>query len=137
MKKIIFITMGLLLSVIITACGGASSPSNSIDVTLTDFAFSPNIFTIPAGQQISFTATNNGAVAHSFIIMKSDFQVTGHFTEVDKPNIFWEVEQITPGQSVKEMFTSPTEPGEYQILCGVSGHFEAGMVAILFVVKEP
>ena len=136
MKKIFFITMGLL-SVIITACGRPSSPSKSIDVTLTDFSFSPNIFIIPAGQQISFAATNNGAVTHSFIIMKSGIQVTGHFTEADKPNILWEVEQITPGQSVKEMFNSPPEAGEYQILCGVSGHFEAGMVAKLFVVEQP
>jgi uncharacterized cupredoxin-like copper-binding protein len=104
---------------------------------MTDFMFSPNTFTVPAGEQITLSATNNGAVAHSFIIMKSGFQATGHFSDADKSNIFWQVEQITPGQSVKESFTSPADPGEYQVVCGVAGHLEAGMVAKLIVVKQP
>ena len=136
-KALTFLFPGLFLLANLAACGGPAGPSKSFDVTMTDFAFSPNTFTVPAGEQISLSATNNGAVAHSFIIMKSGFQVTGHFSDTDKPNIYWEVEQIAPGQSVKEMFTSPDEPGQYQIICGVAGHFEAGMVAQLIVVKQP
>jgi len=136
-KALSFIFAALFLSGVLAACGGPTGPSTSLDVTMTDFAFSPNTFTVPAGEQISFSATNNGAVTHSFIIMKSGFQVTGHFTDTDKPNIFWEVEQIAPGQSVREMFTSPDDPGQYQIICGEAGHFEAGMVAKLIVVKQP
>src|ERR1700690_1704805 len=97
-----FFFAALFLFTILAACGRPAEPSKSLDITMTDFAFSPNTFTVPTGEQISFSATNNGAVAHSFIIMKSGFQVTGHFTDTDKPNIFWEVEQIAPGQSVKE-----------------------------------
>ena len=136
MKKFPFLlAMGLLMASILAACGGVSSPSKIIEVTLTDFTFSPNTFTVPAGEAITLKATNNGAVAHSFIIMKSGYQVTGHFTDSDKPNIFWEVDQITPGQSINKTFTSPSDPGQYQIVCGVAGHFEAGMVAKLIVVK--
>ena len=138
MKKTLFLFfIVLFISVALAACGSTAGPSKSLDVTMTDFAFSPNTFTVPAGEQISFSATNNGAVTHSFIIMKSGFQVTGHFTDADKPNIFWEVEQIDPGQSIKKMFTSPSDPGEYQVICGVAGHFEAGMVAKMIVVKQP
>ena len=138
MKKLLyFFIFGLCLSVILTACGGSSGPSKSLDVTMTDFTFSPNTFTVRGGDQMSLTATNNGAVTHSFFIMKSCFHVAGHFSDTDKSNIYWEVEQITPGQSVKEMFTSPGDPGEYQIICGVASHFEAGMVAKLIVVKQP
>ena len=136
-KALSFIFAALFLSRVLAACGGPTRPSTSLDVTMTDFAFSPNTFTVPAGEKISFSATNNGAVTHSFVIMKSGFQVAGHFTDTDKPNIYWEVEQIAPGQSVKEMFTSPDDPGEYEIICGVAGHFEAGMVAKLIVVKQP
>jgi uncharacterized cupredoxin-like copper-binding protein len=138
MKNLMYlIFLGLILSLILTACGGPAAPSRNLNVTMTDFTFSPNTFTVPAGEQISINATNNGAVAHSFIIMKSGYHVNTHFTDADKPNIFWEVEQITPGQSVTEKFTAPSDPGEYQIICGVAGHYEAGMVAKLIVVKQP
>ena len=136
MKKVLFF-LPLFLSIIVTACGGPAGPTKSLDITMTDFMFSPNKFTVPAGEQITLSAINNGAVAHSFIIMKSGFQVTGHFSDADKSNIYWEVEQITPGQTVKVSFTSPSEPGEYQVVCGVAGHLEAGMVAKLIVVKQP
>lgn len=136
MKKFPFIlTIGLISSYILAACGRPTGPSKTLDVTMTDFTFSPNTFTVPAGVDITFKATNNGAVAHSFIIMKSGYKVTGHFTDADKSYIYWEVEQITPGQSINKIFTSPSDPGQYQIVCGVSGHFEAGMVANLIVVK--
>lgn len=138
MKKCVFLhILGLSMSLILTACGGSTSPSKVLNINMTDFAFSPNTFTVPAGEQISFNATNNGAVTHSFIIMKFGYHVNTHFTDADKPNIFWEVSQIAPGQSIADNFTAPSDPGEYQIVCGVGGHFEAGMVAKLIVVKEP
>jgi uncharacterized cupredoxin-like copper-binding protein len=104
---------------------------------MTDFSYSPNIFTVPAGEQITFSISNNGAVTHSLIIMKSGYHVNGHFTDADKPDIFWQEAQIAPGKSVTDIFTSPTEPGEYEVICGVAGHFEAGMVARLIVVEHP
>lgn len=136
MKKIVIIfCTGLFLSVILGACGASAGPSKSLDVTMTDFMFSPNTFTVPAGAQISFSATNNGAVAHSFIIMKEGYKITNHYTDADKTNVYWMVDQIAPGQSIKDSFAAPNDPGDYQIICGISGHFEAGMVAKLIVVK--
>lgn len=133
--KILFLTAGLLLAA--TACSGAggNAPSTTINVTLTDFAFAPNTFTVPAGAQISFTALNNGVGDHSFLIMKKGYQIQNHFTDADKANIFWGKDPIAPGQTVTDSFTAPSDPGQYQIVCGVPGHFEAGMVAKLIVVK--
>ncbi len=123
------------LAFMLTACGsGGGTPSNTINVTLTDFQFSPNTFTVPAGEQISFSATNNGAVEHSFVIMKLGYKVNGHFTDADKPNVYWQKIGVQPGQTVKDTFTAPSQPGEYQVVCEVGGHFEAGMVAKLIVV---
>jgi uncharacterized cupredoxin-like copper-binding protein len=127
----------LVILLILAGCGGSTSPSKSLNVTMTDFAFSPNTFTVPAGEQITFKGINNGAVAHSFIIMKLGYHVNTHFTDSDRPNIYWEVPQIAPGQSISDTFTAPSDTGEYQIVCGVGGHFEAGMVAKLVVVKQP
>ena len=136
MKRPLFFAFStFVLLVVLSACGGTTSPSKSINVTMTDFMFSPNTYSVHASAQISFRATNNGAVAHSFIIMKLGQKVQTHFTDADKANIFWELAQINPGQSVNESFTAPTDPGEYQVICGESNHFEAGMVAKLVVVK--
>ncbi len=126
------------LALILSGCGGggADKPTTSINVTMTDFAFSPNVFTVPAGQQISFKAQNNGAVAHSFIIMQLGHEVHDHFTQADQANVYWEQAEVQPGQSAQASFTSPTQPGTYQVLCGNAGHFEAGMVAKLVVVAS-
>lgn len=138
MKKAFTSAIVILVgALILAACGGASSPSTSIRVTMTDFAFSPNSFTVPASQQISIELNNNGAVTHSFLIMKSSDPISGHFTDADKANVYWEQASVPPGESVKATFLAPSEPGQYQIVCGVAGHFEAGMVAKLNVVAQP
>jgi uncharacterized cupredoxin-like copper-binding protein len=137
MKKMIPAMILAAAALALSACGGASGPTKSIKVTMTDFAFSPNSFTVPAGEQISVDITNNGAVAHSFIIMQGGHEVQQHFTDADKSAVLWEVTAIPPGENVKNSFAAPSEPGTYQLVCGVAGHFEAGMVGKLNVVKEP
>lgn len=122
------------LAIILSACGGTNNPSTSIKVTMTDFMYLPNAFTVPAGTQISFEASNSGAVAHSFFIMKLGKEVQTHFTAADKSNAYWAQEQVAPGTSAQATFTSPSEAGVYQIVCENAGHFEAGMVAKLVVV---
>ncbi len=139
MKKFPFIvTFVVGLALILTACGGSGggAPSTSINVVLTDFQFSPNVFTVPAGAKISFTATNNGGVEHSFVIMKQGYQVKGHFTDADRANIYWSKLSIPVGGTMQDSFTAPSQPGEYQIVCEVGGHFEAGMIAKLVVVAS-
>lgn len=123
-----------VLAFVLSSCGG---PSTSLHVIMTDFAFTPNSFTVPAGQPISLELTNNGAATHSFIIMKAGTQVQGHFTDADKASVYWEQAAVSPGESVKVNFTAPSEPGDYQVVCGIPAHFESGMVATLTVVKSP
>jgi uncharacterized cupredoxin-like copper-binding protein len=125
----------LLMALILTACGGApSKASTQISVTMTDFAYSPNTFTVPAGQPLTFSAVNNGAVSHSFVIMKLGDDVKLHFTSADQANVYWEQPEVAPGDTVQATLTAPSEPGVYQIVCANPGHFEAGMVAKLVVV---
>jgi uncharacterized cupredoxin-like copper-binding protein len=126
----------LCLSLGLTACGtGNSSPSNSVNVRLTDFQFTPNAFTVPAGAQISFTAVNNGTDEHSFVIMMLGHEVKDHFSDADMQNAYWKKLAIEPGQTVTDTFTAPSNPGVYQVVCAEPGHLEAGMVAKLTVVE--
>ena len=131
-KYIVPASVIIVLSLALSSCG-AGGPSTTINITMTDFHFEPMEFTVPAGQEITVNATNNGAVEHEFVIFNLGTDAGDKFGDEDEENIFWEVE-VLPGQSATETFTAPSEPGEYYITCGIEGHLEAGMSAKLKVV---
>jgi uncharacterized cupredoxin-like copper-binding protein len=132
MKKLLFVC--LLGALVLSGCGGGG-PSTTINVTMTDFQFTPAEFTVPAGQEITIKAVNNGAVEHEFVIFKLGLDAGEKFGDEDEGNIYWEVE-VLPAESTSATFTAPTEPGEYYVTCGLAGHLEAGMNAKLIVVAD-
>jgi len=133
MKKYIVLTCVVFIaSLALSACGGGG-PVTEFDVTMTDFVFEPNEFTVPAGQVITVNATNNGAVEHEFVVFKLGMDAGESFGDEDEDNIYWEVE-VFPGETSTTTFTAPSEPGEYYVTCGIEGHLEAGMVGKLTVV---
>lgn len=127
------LTLLTLIILMLTACGGGSSPTTNPSVTLTDFAYSPTQFTVPAGKEITLDAANNGAVIHNFIIMNLGTSVGTEYTAEDDANVYWKLE-IPAGGSSTATFTAPTEPGEYEVVCSTPGHVQAGMVGKLIVV---
>lgn len=129
MKKLLFL---LVFALLLTACGGTDAPSTTINVTMTDFAFSPNTFTVPAGQPITINATNNGASRHTFVIMKLGKDVGQSFIAANQADIYWQT-FVDAGGNKSDTFTAPSTPGEYQIICDIPGHYEAGMSASLIV----
>ena len=131
MKRILIVAV--LLSLSLVSCGGAGGASDTINVTMTDFQFQPSQFTVPAGQEITFSSSNNGAVVHNFVVMKLGTSAGDFFDDEDVPNVYWEVE-IPPGGSVDTSFAAPSEPGEYQVVCRTEGHIVSGMIAKLTVV---
>src|SRR5919106_2549729 len=101
-----FIRMAVFFSlmlVMLASCGGAGGVSNTINVKMTDFQFQPNQFTVPAGEEITFSSSNNGAVVHNFVIMKLGTSAGPMFDDEDIPNVFWEVE-LVPGGSTETSF---------------------------------
>lgn len=132
--KRLFIVMAVFFSLTLAACGAVGGPTTEIDVAMTDFQFQPNQFIVPAGQEISFNSSNNGAVVHNFVIMKLGRTASGPFDEEDAANVYWEVE-LVPGGSTETSFTAPEEPGEYQIVCRTEGHIASGMTGTLTVVS--
>ena len=133
MKKSLFVlSLLFVMMFVLSACAGGGA-STTIDVIFAEFTFTPAEFTVPAGQEITLNATNNGAVVHEFVIMKFGTTVGENFGDEDLANIYWKVE-VEPGASVTATFTAPAEPGEYQVVCGTAGHYMAGMIAKLIVV---
>ena len=133
MKKILTLIV-MILALLLTACGN-SGISTKINVTMTDFTFSPNEFTIPAGQEITLHITHDGTVEHDFIVMKYGTDAGEMFDEADKANVFWEMD-LQPGDSKTVVFTAPEQSGTYQIICGMAGHLQSGMIGKLTVVNQ-
>ena len=131
-KYLILFGIAIGLTLALTACGGGG-PSTNLSVDMVEFMFNPTNFTVPAGQEITLELSNNGAVVHDFIIMNLGAEVGQDFGEEDEPNIYWKAE-LEPGSSNTYTFTAPSQPGEYQVVCGTPGHYLAGMVAKLNVV---
>jgi uncharacterized cupredoxin-like copper-binding protein len=132
-KLVVFLLIVLTLAV--SACGGPRS-SNKISFTMTDFAFTPNEFTVTSGEEITLNVKHHGTMEHNFIVMKYGTDAGEMFDEEDKVNVFWEID-VQPGDARTAVFKAPEEPGTYQIICGMVGHLQSGMVGKLVVVEAP
>ncbi|WP_298817649.1 cupredoxin domain-containing protein [Chloroflexus sp.] len=134
MRKIWLLLIVIALMVVpLTACSRRPTPVTEIDMVLTDYVFEPKEMIIPPGQTITLNITNKGAVVHEFVIMKYGTTIGESFGDEDEENIYWEVE-VEPGQTMTVTFTSPEQPGQYQFVCGIEGHYTAGMAGTLQVV---
>jgi len=128
-KLVLFLMMILVWTV--SACG-KSGPSTNLSFSMNDFSFDPNEFTVPAGKEITVHVTHHGSMEHNFIIMKLGLEAGEMFDDADKANVFWEID-LQPGDSETVVFTAPEQPGTYQIICGMPGHLQSGMLGKLVV----
>lgn len=128
-RKIVILLFAAALIMVLAACG---SSKDSISVTTTDFQFDPNNWSVSAGNEVELTLTNNGSVEHEWVLLKQGTSVTPPFDEDDEDKVFWEME-AEPGETKTESFTAPSEPGTYNIVCGITGHLEQGMEGTLTV----
>ena len=118
---------------ILSACR-AGGPSKTIQVKLSDFAITPNQFTVSTDTEVAISVTNNGIVEHDFNIMKFGVDIGEKFDDEDRGNIIWELE-VQPGEAETKTFTVPEQSGIYQVVCAMPGHLQAGMLGTLEVVK--
>lgn len=123
----------LILSWTLFACG-KSGTSTKLSFTMSDFAFDPNEFVVPAGKEIMLHVIDDGTMEHDLIIMKYGTDAGDMFDEEDQVNVFWEID-LQPGHSETVMFTAPEQPGTYQIICGMPGHLQSGMIGKLVVTE--
>jgi len=131
MKKFLTGTILILaLSLILAACG---SKNATLNATATDTGYDSKTYTVPAGAEVTLNLTNKGAIEHEFAILKKGEHVTPPFGEKDEGKIFWELDGVAAGTTASGTFTAPTEPGEYDVICGIPGHIELGMTATLIV----
>ena len=125
----------LFLSFIALQLMACSQESTTLNVTLSDYNYTPSTLTVPAGKEITLNLDNQGFVSHTFIIFKLGTDAGEKYGPEDEQNIYWKFE-VLPGHTATATFTSPSEPGEYYVTCGLGGHHEVGMVGTLIVVDK-
>jgi len=121
------------LSLMLAACGGAVqdiAPATSLSVEMSEFKFSPASMLVVAGQEITLDLRNDGAIEHEFTILKKGVTAQIPFDrEKQAADILVEY-TLGANKNAQFKFTLP-DAGEYQVICGIQGHMEAGMVATL------
>ena len=130
MKKSLVVAM-CVLALVLTACGGPKKVT--LNVTATDTGYDSTTYTVPAGAKVTLNMTNTGVLEHEFAILKLGEHVTPPFGEKDEDKILWELDGVQAGTTKSDSFTAPTQPGSYDVICGIPGHIEKGMIATLVV----
>ncbi len=107
-------------------------------VEMTNFAFTPNVLEVNAGEVLEIAIQNVEAVLHDFTIDEIDADVhvsylggTGQHAHAEEGNADVHFALTEPGTGVVHI--NIHEPGEYVIYCTVPGHREAGMEGTLIV----
>jgi len=129
LKRVVIFLIPAALIMVLVACGASK---DTLSVTTYDFQFSPDQWSVKAGNEVELTLENKGSQEHEWVLLKQGTSVTMPFDEDDEDKVFWEME-AEPGETKTESFTAPSEPGTYTIVCGIGGHLEEGMQGTLTV----
>ena len=135
MKRLMMMSL-VALAIVAVACGdddaatttAAGGDTTQIAATAMNFSFTPDLWTVGAGDEVTLTLTNAADEDHEWVIMRAPIAAETEFTE---EGVLWEME-TTAGEVKSETFTAPAA-GTYQIICGLEGHFDAGMFGELVV----
>src|SRR5687767_6191968 len=137
MKKVFVIPALLLAFSLLAACAatdGSDGPSKTLKIDMSEFMFLPRDVSVPAGQQITLDLKNSGSIEHDFIILKKGVVLQGKFDHEQQMDDVYFHAELDSGKADEYTFTAPTDPGTYVIVCGIAGHFQAGMAGTLTVV---
>lgn len=99
-----------------TTTPATATEVSEINVSGTEFSFSPSSISIKAGEQVKITFKNNGKAIHNFTLDK-----LGVATKT-----------VSSGKTEVLEFTAPSS-GTYAFFCSVSGHRASGMEGSLKV----
>jgi uncharacterized cupredoxin-like copper-binding protein len=93
---------------------------------------------------IEFDLTNEGTMAHEFLVVRSDKtaiqlldEVSASTNRLDEATLDVIDEQAEWQPGTPGMFTVTLEPGNYFVMCNIAGHYAQGMYADLVVVAQP
>jgi len=113
------------------AVAAGANEGNFISGTLQEWkvSVSPNKATTG---EVKFTISNKGTIGHEFLVVKTDIadgMITldgDHFAEPSPGlEVMDEIGEFKQGTT--ELLVLTLEPGNYQLVCNLPGHYAAGM----------
>ncbi len=110
------------------APAGGGAAATEATVTASEFAFDPSDIPLVAGSEVSVTLDNGGAVEHNFTVLKAGETIAAE-SEFNEDMVLGAVDNTAAGESNSTTLT--LEPGEYQVICTIPGHFDAGMAGTI------
>jgi manganese oxidase len=94
----------------------AGAGGGSATVELSEFALAPAALSVPTGG--SLEVTNGGTTAHNLTVSGTDIATS----------------DLASGES-ETLDLSSLEPGEYEVICAIPGHADAGMKGTLTITE--
>jgi uncharacterized cupredoxin-like copper-binding protein len=113
------LALGVVAAALLAGCGGGGSsssgaPAGSIQVTMTDFKFSPSNISAPHGKVVFWLINASGTSQHDLAIRDSS------------GNRIAASELVSAGDT-KEFDVANIDAGSYTIYCTQPGHEASGM----------
>ena len=118
--------------------GDAKKVGRTIAVEMTDaMRFGPSALTVRQGETIRFAVMNKGKLLHEMVLGTMDeLKAHGKAMSQDPDAVHHDPSsaRVEPGQR-SDIVWQFTKAGEVYFACLVSGHFEAGMVGKIKVLR--
>ncbi|TVR70009.1 MAG: hypothetical protein EA415_13530 [Sphaerobacteraceae bacterium] len=127
----------LALSVAIAACNGdddaddanGAANGDTISMDMGEFYFDPDGISGEAGTELTIELENTGSQVHNFTIEEGDARGEG-FDAWPDSEVQLELDAEDTGSLT---LTLPDEPGEYEFICTIPGHYDSGQWGTLTV----
>lgn len=118
--------------------GSPKKVDRTITVDMTDnMRFTPANITVKQGETVRFVVANKGKIMHEMVIGTME-QLKEHGEMMKKhPGMEHDepyMSHVSPGKK-EDLVWQFTEPGEFYYACLIPGHFEAGMIGKITVIK--
>ncbi|MES2935416.1 MAG: cupredoxin family protein [Pseudomonadota bacterium] len=118
--------------------GNPKAITRTIAIDMTDMMrFTPQDITVKQGETIRFAVTNKGKLIHEMVIgtleeLKKHGEMMKKHPGMEHDEPF--MSHVSPGKK-EDLVWQFTKTGEFHYACLLPGHFEAGMVGKITVIK--
>lgn len=104
--------------------GAGAGAVDQLEISATDFAFDPTDPQIPADRDVAVILVNDGSIEHNWTVLEAGTTIASE-SDYDESMAVAAVGDAVGGESVEGSVSLPT--GEYQVICTIAGHLDAGM----------
>ncbi len=107
-----------------------AGPATELSIVTSEFAFDPANVTIVADTDVPVTLENSGSIEHNWNVLALGEEI-GSESEFDESLVEAAIGPVDAGAT--DTGSVNLAAGNYQVICTIAGHFDAGMEGDLVV----